>query len=110
MSELLRDLVRDLREPMLQDGALGLTRWQWVAGPVLFLLALVLGALLGRATRAVLLRLAKRTATEWDDVLAQKMGSPLSAAWMVAVLAIAHPVLELSKSERGSFQQGLRGA
>ncbi len=109
MRELLRDLVRDLREPLLEAGPGGLSRWQWIAGPALLLIALVLGVLLGRTTRAWLIRLAKRTDAEWDDKVAIRLVGPLSFFWMLAVLAVAHPVLYLSKGAERTFDQALRG-
>ena len=70
---------------MFRSGPRGILYWQWLALPVLLLLAWILGSLLGRLTRGILARIAARTATRWDDELVARLGGPLTFAWALAV-------------------------
>jgi MscS family membrane protein len=109
MRELLRDLVADLREPLLHEGPLGWSLWQWVAGPLWLLAGLVLGALLSRVTKALLVRLAQRTPPAWDDRLASKVFGPVALLWTLGVLSLSHHVLYLSKKSEEVFHDWHRG-
>jgi hypothetical protein len=109
MREWLRNLVADLREPLMHDGPLGLTSWQWAAAPVWLLVSLVLGILLARGTRFVLTRIARKTEAVWDDRLARKLGGPLTLFWTIGVLSMTHHVLELSEQAEAMFHDWQRG-
>jgi MscS family membrane protein len=109
MRELLRSLLKDLREPLMSEGPMGLTLWQWAAGPVWVLLGLVLGYLLARATRWVLGRIARSTPAVWDDRLATKLSGPLTLAWSIGVLTVTHHGLEFSKKAEATFHDWQRG-
>ncbi len=91
-----------LPAPLLRPGPLDLVWWQWLALLPLAGLAWALGAFLGRATRALVLRLARRTQASWDDVVAARLGGPLTLAWslgaaglMLAALGLAQPAQAL---------------
>ena len=75
-----------LPAPLLRDGPLGLEWWQWLAIPVIVLLALVLGKLLGYLTALVFSHLARRTATDWDDLLLDRLRAPVTLLWSLAVI------------------------
>jgi MscS family membrane protein len=62
--------------------------WQWLALPVLVGLALVIGRVLGGLTKAFLSRLARRTATRWDERLLERTAPALYLLWSVAVVAV----------------------
>lgn len=68
---------------LFRPGPLGLLGWQWLALPVLFLMAWLLGAVASRITRALLGRLARRTSSPWDDAVLARLGRPLSVAWAI---------------------------
>jgi MscS family membrane protein len=70
--------------------------WQWVALPGGILLAWMLGFLLSRLTRRILVRLTARTHSTWDDALVAKMGGPITLGWILALLYLALPWLRLS--------------
>jgi MscS family membrane protein len=74
--------------------------WQWAALPVLVVAAWLLGMLLSALTRSMLGWLAKRTAIAWDDALIARSGAPLTLAWMLAVISVGLPWLELSPQAR----------
>jgi MscS family membrane protein len=91
----LREL---LPESLLRPGPKGLLWWQWIALPVLILLALGLGLLLGWLTARVLRRATKRTKAEWDDTFAAQLRGPLTVAWGVALTYLALPWLLLPRA------------
>jgi MscS family membrane protein len=66
---------------LLAVGPGGLLRWQWIALPLLFGVALALGWLVGCGTRRALCRLAVRTRTTIDDHLLAHMRGPIIFAW-----------------------------
>ena len=53
----------------LRPGPGGLLLWQWLALPLTLIGAWLLGAVLSRVTRAVAAAIARRTATQYDDVM-----------------------------------------
>jgi MscS family membrane protein len=101
--------VRDWMPNELQlYGPKGLMWWQWLALPVLLVLALVLGRILGVLTSAVLRRLFRRTRTEWDERLLRRTSPALTLLWAVAVAAALLPWLALLPEAR-RFVQSLLG-
>jgi len=71
---------------LFHPGPLGLLGWQWLALPVVLLVAWLLGSLASRLTRAVLGRVARRTSSPWDDAILARIGQPLTAAWAIAAM------------------------
>jgi len=69
--------------------------WQWLALPLLALVALGLGQLLGALTRALLHRLTSRTPTHWDERLLERISPALTMLWAVAAAALLLPWLAL---------------
>ena len=101
--------VRDWMPNELQlYGPKGLMWWQWLALPVLLVLALVLGRVLGVLTSALLHRLFLRTPTEWDERLLRRTSPALTLLWTVAVATALLPWLALL-SEARRFIQSLLG-
>jgi len=109
MRELLRDLVADLRQPLVREGPLDWTLWQWAAGPVWLLLGLGLGALLSHLSKALLVRIARRTPALWDDRVASQVFGPLTVLWAIGILSLTHHVLYLSKKSEAVFHDWQRG-
>jgi MscS family membrane protein len=106
----LRDRLPDW---LLRPGPLELARWQWVALPMLALLAWGLGRLLGWATLKLLQRLAAGTRVHWDDALITGLGGPFVLAWMVAAaypltaaLDLYPPARALANSALGTLGLG----
>ncbi|APR77108.1 Potassium efflux system KefA protein / Small-conductance mechanosensitive channel [Minicystis rosea] len=93
----LRDRwVRDyLPERLLRPGPQEMLWWQWIAFPVLFLLALGAGNVLGWCTRKALGRVVLRTKATWDDALLSRLGAPLTLLWAVVAVNLALPRLAL---------------
>ncbi len=76
-------------------GPQGLAWWQWLALPVLAAAALAAGRMLGTLTRSLLLRVARRTPSAWDERWLERVTPALRAVWATAVAAAALPWLEL---------------
>jgi MscS family membrane protein len=80
--------IRDrIPERLQRYGPWDLMWWQWIALPVLALLALGIGRILGAVTKAVLYRLARRTTTTWDEKLLGRVSPAISLIWAVAAAA-----------------------
>jgi MscS family membrane protein len=95
---------------LFRPGPLGLLGWQWLALPMMLLLAWLLGAALSRLTRALLGRAARHTAASWDDALLLRMGKPLSVAWGLATAYVLLAVLHLPPSAEAALQRWLAAA
>jgi len=103
--------VRDwMPEHLQRNGPADLMWWQWLALPALFVLALVLGRVLGVVTTAFLHRLFLRTPTEWDERLLRRTSPALSLLWAVAVAAVLLPWLALLPDAHRSVRSLLGGA
>jgi MscS family membrane protein len=94
---------------LMGEGPLNVYWWQWIglgiAIPLLVLVAWLLGALL----RSGLGRIAKRTVTDWDDVLLENLRGPFRL-WAAAL--VSPPVfalLELNPRVSGFFAASARG-
>jgi MscS family membrane protein len=76
-------------------GPQGLAWWQWLALPVLVVVALGLGRLLGALTRSVLLRVFRRTATTVNERWLISVAPALTALWATAIGRLLLPWMEL---------------
>ncbi len=97
----LRSAPTWVPEPLRRYGPADLMWWQWIALPVLVLLALAAGRLLGDATARVLRRLSERTPTQWDDRLLFRVSPALTLLWAVAVAGMLLPHLALTPVAHG---------
>ena len=79
-------------------GPRGLLWWQWLALPLLVAGAWAAGRMFGALTRGLLLRVARRTASAWDERWLERIAPALTAVWATAVAALALPFLELPAS------------
>jgi len=93
-----RWLRERLPESLLRPGPQGLLYWQWIALPLLLLLALGAGRLLGWLTSSLLGRLARRTRAAWDDTLVARSRGPLTWGWAAALVYLALPWLALPRA------------
>src|SRR4051794_11476029 len=73
------------------------------------LVSLGAGVLLGRLSRGVLTRLAKRTRNTWDDQLVGRLGGPLTIGWTVALAFLGLPWLRLTTAHDGLARRILGG-
>jgi MscS family membrane protein len=94
-------LDEDLPAWLLRVGPRNILYWQWAALPLLLLSTWLLGIVLSRLTQRLLGRLAARTATQWDDHLLMRIGSPLTLAWTLTLGYLALPWLGLYKPAEG---------
>lgn len=79
--------LRDrLPAPLMHEGPWHVFYWQWI-GLLLVVPALMLFAwIIGVLSRAVLSRAAKRTTTEWDDLIVEHLSGPYRL-WVAALAA-----------------------
>lgn len=89
-------MERWIPEALKAPGIWELHVWQLVALPLLGVLALGLGALLGGLSRRLFVRITSRTRGQWDDEVAGHAGGPLTLAWGVVAMRMLIPVLELA--------------
>ena len=108
----LRDRwLRDyLPERLLRPGPRELLWWQWIALPVLFLLAIAAGNVLAWITRKVIGRAVARTEARWDDDLISRLGGPLSLLWAVVAVDLALPRLALYPPAEAFIERVLTAA
>jgi MscS family membrane protein len=92
---------------LLEPGFGDLLWWQWLALPVLVVLAWLIGFLLSRTTSGLLNRLAARTASTWDDVVLDRVRAPLTLAWGLAVFYMLVPLLGLYAPAEDMIQRTL---
>ena len=90
-----RRLLDRMPEPFLRPGPQELLWWQWIAALALFVPAWWGGKLVGWAMRKVLLRLAVKTATRWDEALLHRMRGPFTLGWTLVLLRAGLPLLGL---------------
>jgi MscS family membrane protein len=103
-----RWLFDALPEPLLRPGPFDILYWQYLALPLLVLLAWITGRLLAFVTRKLIGKAVARTASKWDDVLIVKIGAPLTLAWGLAAFALLVPRLGLYEPARDTMQGVIR--
>jgi MscS family membrane protein len=102
--------IRDLLpRVLLRHGPRGLLLWQWLALPVLLVVSLVIGRVLGAITKAVLHQIFKRTRTPWDERFLVRVAPAVTLLWAVAVSAALLPSLALLPAAH-QFVRSLLGA
>ncbi len=91
--ELGAPFLRDrLPASMMREGPFNVFYWQWVALAIALPLLILVSWLLGAGLRAVLGRIARRTVTDWDDLLLASLRGPFRL-WAGSIVAL--PVLGL---------------
>lgn len=80
-------------------GPRGLLWWQWLALPLLVVGAWAAGRVLGALVRGLLLRVARRTASIWDERWLERIGPALTSVCATVVAAVALPFLELPPAD-----------
>lgn len=79
-----------------QPGPLGVLWWQWIALLLVVPLVVVLGRVLGWGTRRLLLRLARRTTTPWDEIFVRRLKGPIALGWGILLLYLSLHLLRLN--------------
>jgi MscS family membrane protein len=104
----LGDLL-ELSSGLRHVGPRGLMWWQWMALPVVVVCAFVVGKMLGRLTRGLLLRLAARTTSTWDDELIARLGGPLALVWTLGAMEFGCDWLTLPAAAAAGLERWLHG-
>jgi MscS family membrane protein len=95
-------------ERLLRTGPQELRWWQWIALPVLFVLALGAGNVLGYVTRLGISRVVARLNGKVDDALLARLGAPLTLAWALTAVQLAVPRLALYPPAQDFIERILR--
>jgi MscS family membrane protein len=103
-----RWMLEHLPAPLLKTGPLNLLAWQWLAMPLVLLLALLTGYLASRLARSILGRLAARTETKWDDIILERTASPITVTGALAAIYLYSPLLSLNERAEVLLDRGLR--
>jgi MscS family membrane protein len=90
-----RWLLDHLPAFLLRPGPRDVIWWQWLALPILLLVALALGLAVTRLCGALLSRIAARSAATWDDVLVERLRGPTRLFWWMALFAMGARGLDL---------------
>jgi MscS family membrane protein len=90
-----RWMLENLPETLLRPGPFEILRWQWIALPMLLVVAALLGALIARFANAIIVRVVSRTATHWDDAIVDRLHAPFAAAMTIAIAWALLPLLDL---------------
>lgn len=93
---------------LLRPGPKALMWWQWLALPLLCLLAWGAGKVLSRLTEFVLGRLSSRTETRWDDTLLHHMREPFTFGWALITLGASLSLLSLNPAGGAFLAQATR--
>jgi MscS family membrane protein len=79
----------------LRHGPQGVAVWQWIALVLLAFVCLAIGSLLAMGVLRLLVPIARRTMTPWDDALLARARGPLSlfaavglAKWLLPIVAL----------------------
>jgi MscS family membrane protein len=80
---------------LLRAGPKDVLWWQWIALPVIFVVAIGAGVVMGRATRFGIARLLANTQVKWNRELFRRLEAPLTVLWAVAGVDLAVPRLAL---------------
>lgn len=98
-----RWVLEHLPAILLRPGPFEILRWQWLALPILLVVAWLLGAVASRLLRGTIGRAVARTSTEWDDAILARIGAPLAVALTLVAavallpwLALLPPAMEAS--------------
>lgn len=103
-----RWLIEHLPPSLLRSGPQALMWWQWMALPLLFFAAWIVGKVLGRMTEKLFSSLVSKTSTDWDDRLITNLRRPITLAWALLSLGIAFPFLALNPASRSFLDRGMR--
>ncbi len=95
---------------LVEPGPHGLLVWQWLAVPLLVVVALAAGSLLGWLTRRLLGHVAARTRAAWDDALVARLSRPIGAIWAIAAFIALEGLLALDRGAEEALNRGLRAA
>ncbi len=101
-------LLERLPSALLRSGPGDVLWYQWLLLPLFFAAAWLVGSLVARLLRALLRRLAARTAVTWDDAVLGRLGGPMTLACTFGVALSTAPLLLLAARAEGTLVTWLR--
>jgi MscS family membrane protein len=93
--------------PLTRSGPEDLLLWQWIALPIFFGLAWIVGRLLGYATGRLLARLTAHADPRVRDAMNARLGSPLALAWALTAVYLALPYVGLASNAVAFLERAL---
>ncbi|MFN7134368.1 MAG: hypothetical protein ACK4N5_19975, partial [Myxococcales bacterium] len=103
-----RWLRENLPEWMLRPGPHDLLWWQWLALPLLVLLAWLFGRIFSWITRRMLGPVFAKTQATWDDALLERTTGPLTLLWALGAARVLVPILDLYRPAQQFIFSGLK--
>ena len=91
-----------------ENGPLGLQWWQWLGAILLLVIAVSLGVIAGRLLRLIFGAATQRTATPWDDLVLERLASPLTTGCVLIASAALLPALDLPSSAQSAVFRFIR--
>jgi MscS family membrane protein len=91
-----------------RHGPGGLAWWQWLALPLVVLVSLAVGWLLGWLTRRVLAHFVSRAGAGWDQQLLARAAAPVTLVWALLVADVLRQVVALEGSADELYGRVLR--
>lgn len=91
-------LLRRLPTWAITNTYSGIAVWQWAALPTFFLFSMFVGWLLAKALGLILVPLAKRSASKWDDDLLAVLKGPVRLFLATAVFSEIVPSIALGRN------------
>jgi MscS family membrane protein len=90
--------------------AMAMGRWDWLRLALVVAVAAIAGRLARRSLGALLLGLAKRTSSDWDDFVVDRIAGPLGGAATLVILSLSSPLLVLTEHGQAMLSRGIRAA
>jgi MscS family membrane protein len=87
--------MEHLPDALLRPGPYELLWWQWLALPLLFAAAVMVGLLVSVIARALLGRVVARTRSDWDDALLERLATPFTVFFTLTAATMLLPTLAL---------------
>jgi MscS family membrane protein len=81
---------------LFQPGPFDMQWWQWIAFPIVALIAWGVGFMLGAIVRRLLKRLTARTTTTWDDQITESLGPPLTLGLAILMFGVGNTLIRLT--------------
>jgi MscS family membrane protein len=88
-------LLEHLPTVLLRPGPADILIWQWLALPLLGLVAWIIGRIAALISVRLLTRFVHQTMNQWDDTLLARSRRPLTIAWSLSFAYLTLPALQL---------------
>ncbi|HEY4133101.1 MAG TPA: mechanosensitive ion channel family protein [Gemmatimonadaceae bacterium] len=104
----MNQLLARLPTSFLELGPFGVRWWQWIGVILVVIAAGLLGLLLSRGARAALRWACAHTRTDIDDLILERLQSPITLACTLIVATVLVPLLEFQAATLASILRVFR--